>query len=260
VTDLPAVFVSHGAPTLIMDPCPARDFLAGLGAALPRPAAVACISAHWESEIPTVATTAAPPTIHDFFGFPRQLYDLRYPAPGAPDVASRAAELLGAAGYAVAAEGARGLDHGAWVPLKLMYPRADIPAFQLSVQAHRGPDHHLAVGRALAPLRREGVLVLASGGATHNLMEFHGQPVDAPAAPHVTAFDAWLAETIEAGDEASLLDYRRRAPDAERIHPRHEHFLPLFVALGVAGPGGQGRRIHHSFTHAVLSMAAFAFA
>jgi 4,5-DOPA dioxygenase extradiol len=260
MTALPSIFVSHGAPTLALTPAPAHDFLKGLGAALGRPAAILCISAHWETEPAAVSAAPEPETIHDFSGFPAPLYRLGYPAPGALGLADRVVELLGRAGIPSTRDPARGLDHGAWIPLLLMYPQADIPVAQLSVQLPLGPAHHLALGRALAPLRHEGVLVLGSGGATHNLAEFRGQPIDAPPPTHVRAFDAWLAAAAEAGDEAALLDYRQQAPEAHRIHPREEHFLPFFVAFGAAGTGGKGRRLHASFTYGVLSMAAFAFA
>lgn len=260
MTVLPSIFVSHGAPTLALTPAPAHDFLKGLGSELGRPTAILCVSAHWETEQPTVSAAPAPETIHDFYGFPQPLYRLRYPAPGAPELAERVIELLGQAGIPARRDAARGLDHGAWVPLLLMYPQADIPVAELSVQLPRGPAHHLALGRALVALRKAGVLVLGSGGATHNLAEFRGQPVDAPPLAHVRAFDAWLATAAEGGDEAALLDYQRQAPEAHRIHPREEHFLPFFVALGAAGAGARGRRLHASFTHGVLSMAAFAFA
>ena len=260
MTALPSLFVSHGAPTLALTPAPAHEFLKGLGSGLGRPTAILCISAHWETERPTVSAGREPETIHDFYGFPPPLYRLRYPAPGAPRLAERVVELLGRAGIPSLQDPARGFDHGAWVPLLLMYPEADIPVAQLSLQLPRGPSHHLALGRALAPLRHEGVLVLGSGGATHNLAEFRGQPLDAPPPPHVRAFDAWLAGAAEAGDETALLDYPQQAPDARRVHPREEHFLPFFVAFGAAGTGAKGRRLHTSFTHGVLSMAAFAFA
>ncbi|HLI11316.1 MAG TPA: class III extradiol ring-cleavage dioxygenase [Alphaproteobacteria bacterium] len=259
MTALPSVFVSHGAPTLAFDDVPARHFLQGLGAALGKPRAILCASAHWETAEPMVSTAPQPETIHDFVGFPAPLYRLRYPAPGDPDLAARAAALIESAGMRCAADPRRGLDHGAWVPLLLMYPTAEIPVVQLSVQVARSPAHHLALGRALAPLRREGVLVLGSGGATHNLGEFRGQAEDAPPPEHVRRFDAWLAAAAEAGDEAALIDYRRAAPEALRIHPRAEHFLPFFVAFGAGGPGVKGRRLHASFTYGVLSMAAFAF-
>ena len=259
MTKLPSVFVSHGAPTLPLKPSPAREFLAGLGAALGRPEAILCISAHWETREPAVSTAERPETIHDFYGFPAPLYALRYPAPGAARLAAEAARLLAQAGFSCAEDPARGLDHGAWVPLLLMYPAADIPATQLSVQMPQGPAHHLALGRTLAPLREKGVLILGSGGATHNLAEFRQHAPAAPPLPAVAAFDAWLAEAAEKGDAASLVDYRRKAPAALSVHPREEHFLPFFVALGAGGAKARGRRLHHSFSHGALSMAAFAF-
>jgi 4,5-DOPA dioxygenase extradiol len=260
MTKLPSVFVSHGAPTLPLSPSPAREFLAGLGAELGRPQAILCISAHWETREPVVSTSERPETIHDFYGFPPPLYALRYPAPGAARLAAEAAGRLAQAGFSCAQDPARGLDHGAWVPLLLMYPAADIPATQLSVQLPRGPAHHLALGRALAPLREQGILILGSGGATHNLAEFVRDAPDAPPLPHVAAFDAWLAEAAEKGDAASLVDYRHRAPAALRVHPREEHFLPFFVALGAGGAEARGRRLHQSFSHGALAMAAYAFA
>jgi 4,5-DOPA dioxygenase extradiol len=256
----PSIFVSHGSPTLPLTPeVPAHAFLSNLGATLGRPAAILCISAHWETRDPAVSTAPKPETIHDFYGFPAPLYRIRHPAPGAVELAGQARRNIEDAGFACAEDPSRGLDHGAWVPLMLMYPEADVRTAQLSVQMPRGPQHHIALGRALAPLRQEGVLVIGSGGATHNLGEFRGQPADAPPAPHVVAFDAWLAQAAEAGDEATLVDYRRTAPEALRLHPREEHFLPFFVAFGAGGPGAKGRRLHQSFTHGVLSMAAFAF-
>jgi 4,5-DOPA dioxygenase extradiol len=254
--ELPTVFVSHGAPTLPLTPTPARDFLAGYGAALGRPTAILAVSAHWETAAPTLDAAAMPETIHDFYGFPRQLYEMRYRAPGDPALARRAADLLGAAGMTARLE-PRGLDHGAWVPLMLMYPQADIPVVQLSIQSHLGPAHQFRVGEALAPLREDGVLVLASGSATHNLGEFRGGAVDAAPPAWVSAFADWLAHSVEDGRRADLLDYRRRAPEATRNHPSEEHLLPLFTALGAAGPNATGRRVHASTTHGVLAMDVY---
>jgi 4,5-DOPA dioxygenase extradiol len=255
---LPAVFVSHGAPTLLLDPCPAREFLAGLGRELGRPRAVLCISAHWEARNPAVSTAQRPATIHDFYGFPRELEDVTYPAPGDPGLAARAGALLRAAGFEGVTEPDRGLDHGAWVPLALMFPDAATPVAQLSVQTALGPAHHLAVGRALSSLREEGVLVLGSGGATHNLGEFRGQRIDEEPPTHVREFEAWLCAAVERGDVEALAAYRQAAPTPVRIHPTEEHFLPMLVAAG-AGGGRGGRVLHRSFTHGVLSMASFAW-
>jgi len=253
----PPLFVSHGPPTLIDEAVACRDFLATLGRAIGTPRAILCVSAHWETDAPRLGAAARPETIHDFFGFPDALYRLRYAAPGSPDLARRAAELLGAAGFEAALDTARGLDHGAWAPLMLMYPAADIPVVQLSIGRDGDPARHLALGRALAPLPAEGVLVLASGNATHNLAE-RGRR-DEPARGWARAFDDWLVRAVEAGRVDELLDYLDRAPEARRNHPTPDHYLPLLAALGAAGEGARGRRIHASFLYATLSMAAFAF-
>lgn len=254
----PAVFVSHGSPMLMFEPVPARAFLAELGSTLGRPKAIVAVSAHWETPAARASVAERPATIHDFGGFPDELYQVQYPAPGAPDVAQRAIALLAEVGIAAGTDPARGLDHGAWVPLSLMYPEADVPVAQLSVQTALGPAHHVAVGRALAPLREEDVLVLASGSATHNLMTMDYGRHDSPPT-WAREFDDWLATALERGDEASLVEYRRVAPHARQAHPRDEHLLPVFVAFGAGGAGAKGRRLHRSFTHGSLSMSAFAF-
>jgi 4,5-DOPA dioxygenase extradiol len=252
---IPSVFVSHGAPTLVLERIAARDFMAGLGAQLPTPRAILCISAHWETEEPTVSAAPQPDTIHDFYGFPDALYQLRYAAPGAPALAARVADLVTAGGQRCLVDQGRGLDHGAWNPLMLIYPRADIPVTQLSIQSSLDPARHAAVGRALRPLRDEGVLVLASGGAVHNLRQFH---IDRETpAPWAVSFDDWLADRITAGDEQALVGYRETRLEARLAHPRDEHFMPLFVASGAGG--GKGRALHRSFAHGSLSMAAFAW-
>jgi 4,5-DOPA dioxygenase extradiol len=251
---LPALFVGHGSPSLTLEPVPARDFLAGLGRELGRPKAILAVSAHWETAIPEVGAAEKPETIHDFFGFPEALYRLDYPAPGSPALADRAAQLLG--GFGAAVDRGRGLDHGIWAPLRLMYPEADIPVVPLSIQPPRGAEHHLAMGRALAPLRDEGVLVMATGAATHNLRDFGRYPLGAEPAPYARAFDGWLADVLERRDEAALVNWKALAPEARRNHPSDEHFLPLIVAQGA---GGAARRLHASFTYGFLSMAAYAF-
>ena len=254
---LPTLFVSHGPPTLIIEDVPSARFLRGLGATLEAPEAVLCVSAHWETADPAVSAVAAPETIHDFYGFPDALYRLRYGAPGAPELARRTAALLDDAGIGCALDDARGLDHGAWTPLMMMYPDADIPVTQLSIQRHGDPAHHLALGRAIAALRDQGVLVLASGNATHNLSERGGR--DEPPQPWAQAFDDWLTARVEKGDEGALVDYLAQGPDAARNHPSADHYLPLLVALGAAGPGARGRRLHASFLYATLAMTAFEF-
>ncbi len=260
MTTFPTIFVSHGSPMLALQDSPARRFLQGLGQSLPRPQAIAVVSAHWETRgSPAVSLATQPDTIHDFGGFPQALFDTRYPAPGAPGIAARAAALFAAAGIPAGTSANRGLDHGAWVPLILMYPAADIPVLQISIVHGASPAMHQQLGAALQALREEGVLVLASGSMTHNLYEFRGQPVDAPAPAWVTSFEAWMRAKLAANDQAALLDYRKLAPMAEKNHPTEEHLLPLFVAMGAAGPGATAELLHTSFEHGVLAMDAYAF-
>ncbi|MCW2236095.1 DODA-type extradiol aromatic ring-opening family dioxygenase [Azospirillum canadense] len=248
----PSVFVSHGAPTLIIEDSPGRDFLAGLGKTLGKPSAVIAVSAHWTTRIPAISGAARPETVHDFYGFPRSLYAMRYPAPGATALADRVRDLTGAV-----VDPDQGLDHGAWVPLMLMYPEADIPVAQLSVQPGRSAPDHLALGRALAPLRRDGVLVLGSGGAVHNLGDFRfGQE---GAAAWATRFAGWLDGALMAGDADSVADWKARCPEARVAHPTDEHFLPLPVALGAAGPAVRTERLHAGFEHGSIGMHAYAF-
>ena len=255
---MPAVFVSHGAPTLAIEPAePTHRFLRDLGTTIgARPRAIVCVSAHWEARQPSLTGGAAPSTIHDFYGFPEALYRIRYGAPGDPALAARVRDLLGEA----VLDDHRGFDHGAWVPLSLAYPEADVPVLQLSVQSALDAAHHAALGRALAPLRDEGVLILGSGGATHDLRRaMLGGRSDLPVPADVRAFEEWLVTSIEAGATADLVAWSERAPHAAANHPTPEHFLPLFVPLGAAAPGTKGRVLHRTFAYGALSMAAFAW-
>lgn len=262
---LPALFLSHGAPTLSLSDAPARIFLEGLAPKLgERPTAILIISAHWEAGSPTINTPDVNPTIHDFFGFPKPLYDLQYPAPGAPDLADRVETLLNASGISLRRDAVRGLDHGAWVPMRLIFPDAEIPVAQLSVETAKGPDYHLQLGRALAPLRDEGVLLVGSGSFTHDLSDFrtYAHAVHAPALAWVDEFAAWMDAALKEGRTRDLLQYRQRAPHAIRNHPTEEHLLPLFVALGAGGDEtgpGTLRHLHQSTTHGTLRMDAYAF-
>lgn len=260
MTRYPTLFISHGSPMLALQATPAHHFLAGLGRSLPVPSAIVVVSAHWESVGgPAVSFAAQPETIHDFGGFPQALFEIDYPAPGAPLVAARAAALLEQAGYAVKASTTRGLDHGAWVPLRLMYPNADIPVFQVSILRGASPAAHLQLGQALAPLRDEGVLVIGSGSLTHNLGEVWGNALDAPAPVWVSQFGDWMQERLASADLAALLDYRSQAPHAQRNHPTDEHLAPLFVAMGAAGEHWQAERLHTSVEYGVLAMDMVAF-
>ncbi|RJG11663.1 DODA-type extradiol aromatic ring-opening family dioxygenase [Massilia cavernae] len=259
-TTLPSLFVSHGAPTLAIVDSPARRFLLELGRTLPRPKAILVASAHWETRGgPAVSLAAKPETIHDFGGFPAELHAMQYPAPGAPDVARRAAQLLSQAGFSTGESATRGLDHGAWVPLSLMYPDADIPVAQVSIVHGGSPGAHETLGAALAALREEGVLVIGSGSLTHNLYEFRSQPIDTAAPAWVSEFGSWMKDRLDAGDREALLDYRKLAPHAERNHPSEEHLLPLFVAMGAGGESARAERLHASFEYGILAMDVYAF-
>ena len=259
MTRLPALFVSHGAPTLALEPGPTRGFLAQLGAGFERPKSILLISAHWETAAPAISRALKPETIHDFYGFPEALYAMRYPAPGAPELAVRAAALIAESGFAASTNEDRGLDHGAWVPLMLMYPEADIPVTQISVQSRLGPEHHWRLGEALRPLRDEGVLIIASGSVTHNLQEFGRHHYDSPPPSWVSEFNDWLHDRVLSMDQAALVGYRTLAPQAVRNHPGEEHLLPLFTAAGAATPGIRPQRVHDAFTYGVIGMDAYRF-
>lgn len=259
MTSFPALFVSHGAPDLLLHASPARDFLQHLGAQLGTPRSILVVSAHWLTHVPTVSSAPQMTTVHDFGGFPSALYELTYTPPGAPHIAELTGKLLMQAGFECAVQPNRGLDHGAWEPLMLMYPDATIPVTQLSIQPTLGTSYHLQLGRSLSSLRQEGVLILASGAATHNLRTFGQYAFDAPPPPWAHQFDDWLASAIAHNDIDTLLDYRKQAPHALQNHPSEEHLLPLFVALGAGGESTQGTQLHTSFTYGAFSMAAYAF-
>lgn len=257
---LPTIFVSHGAPTLALQDVPARHFLEQLGRDLPRPRAIAVVTAHWETRQASVGGAAKPETIHDFGRFDDRLFAMRYTAPGDPALADRMSDLLCAAGLESRVDPRRGLDHGVWIPLILMYPEADIPVVPVSVQPGYGPAHHLDLGRALSSLREDGVLVLGSGSFTHDLARFRGGPLDAAPPEDVQDFAAWFDAALTEGRTCDLLTYRTRAPHAVENHPTEEHLLPLYVAMGAAGPNAKAKRLHSSSTYGILRMDAYAFA
>jgi len=258
---LPSLFLSHGAPTIALEDGPTRRFLGTLGEHLDRPRAVLVVSAHWETDELRVMAASTPTTVHDFYGFPPALYALRYPAPGAPALAARIAGLLDAAGHRVHLDTARGYDHGAWIPLSLLYPAADIPTLQLSINPARSPAWHWRLGRCLRPLCEEGVLVIGSGSMTHNLADFrfHREDVEHAAEPYAEAFTAWFAQRLAARDLDALLAWHELAPEAPRAHPSDEHLLPFFVALGAAGVDWSALRLHRGFMHGAIAMDAYLF-
>ena len=252
---LPTLFLSHGSPMHAIEPGAVRGVWESLGRALPRPQAILIASAHWETNIPAVTGAAKPETIHDFYGFPKPLYEIQYPAPGAPDVAARAVKLLKDKNLKAVLDPVRGLDHGAWSPLLYMYPKADVPVAQVAVQTEMGTRHHIEVGRALAPLPEEGVLILGSGHLTHNLRErSNGAP-----APYVREFQAWVKQRIDDHDLDGLADYRSLTPLGARAHPTDEHFLPLYVALGAAGADYRAERLYDGIEMGALAMDAYRF-
>jgi len=267
---LPTVFISHGSPMHAIDAGRAGDVWEALGRTLPRPAAVLIASAHWETELPMLSTARQPETIHDFGGFPAELYKISYPAPGAPDVAERAVQLLQSGGISATANGCRGLDHGAWVPLRRMYPDADVPVAQISIQPSLDAAHHLRLGAGLAALTRESVLIIGSGHVTHNLRDWMAavhqrgsrSVADGAADDYVAEFRAWIADALERNDRKHLVRWRELAPHASRAHPTPEHLLPLFVAFGAAGEGGPPRvqRLDAGVDSGVLAMDAYVFA
>lgn len=258
---LPSLFVSHGAPNLILHNEPARAFLAAYGKMLQRPKAILMISAHFETDVAALSADEKPEMIYDFRGFEPELYQIEYPAPGDPALARKVSRLLASHGVAANLLHDRGYDHGTWVPLKLLFPDAGIPVVQLSVQPHQGPEHHFKLGQALTSLREEGVLIIGSGSLTHNLSEFFkGRPaVDAEPFDWVVDFGEWVHDKAQQGDVDSLLDYRAQAPHAEKNHPTEEHFLPFFVALGAAGEGARAHRVHASHSYGILQMDAYTF-
>lgn len=255
----PILFVSHGAPTLPIEPGATGAAWRKLGAQLAKPTAILVISAHWETQIPTLSTAQHPPTIHDFSGFPAELYRLRYAAPGAPGLAQTTAQLLAQAGIPVKLDETRGLDHGAWVPLTFLFPAADIPVTQLSLQPEQNPAWHYQLGQALRPLREQGVLIIGSGSITHNLRALFAHPSGAAIPAWVTEFCAWMAAKIAAGETASLLEYRRLAPHALQNHPSDEHLLPLFVALGASDNFASATHFNQVMTYGILAMDAWLF-
>jgi 4,5-DOPA dioxygenase extradiol len=256
---MPVVFVSHGAPTLATEDNDAHRFLRTFGIELGRPRGILVVSAHFEAPVATVTAAESPQTIHDFGGFPRELYEMTYPAPGSPELAGEVLELLAQAGVPTRAAASRGLDHGAWIPLSLMYPQADIPVVQVSIDPRRGSRYHHELGRHLAPLRGDGVLIMGSGGVTHNLRELAWDGRHAGTPQWAAAFNEWVAEATAAGRIDDLLAYRDLAPHAARNHPTEEHFFPLLCALGAVSEDEHRARVHHSYTMGALSMDTYQF-
>lgn len=254
------LFVAHGSPMVAIRPGAAGAALSALAETMDRPRAALVISPHWETEIATVGTASQLETIHDFAGFDPALYAIHYPAQGSALAAEAVVGALEAAGLPVRTDAQRGLDHGAWVPLRVLFPRADVPIVPLSLQVHGGPEHAFRVGQALAPLTREGWLIVATGNITHNLRDWRQAAMGlATDSSYAQRFSDWVNEQLISGNTAALLDYRQRQSDALRAHPREEHLLPLFTAMGAAGVEAQPRVIHRGITDHVIAMDSYAF-
>lgn len=252
----PTLFISHGSPMLAVEPGRAGRALAAWSQGAPKPAAILVISPHWMGSGLALSTRERQQAWHDFGGFPRPLYQLEYAAPGSPELAQRVAGLLAQAGMQPSGDAARPLDHGAWVPLRYLYPEADVPVVQLSLDADLDAQGQYRLGQALRPLRDENVLVIGSGSLTHNLR--HVQPGhDAPPLPYVAPFQQWYADRLAAADTASLTAWRTLAPGAQQAHPHDDHLMPLYVAWG-AGEG-QATRLVDEVSYGALAMDAYQF-
>lgn len=253
---LPSIFISHGSPMLALKPGASGPALTQLAAELPRPKAILLVSAHWETADLRVGNAAQPGTWHDFGGFPAALYQVQYPAPGQPELATQVVELLKDAGLSAQLDPERPFDHGAWVPLSLMYPQADIPVVQLSLPSRLGPAMQTRIGQALASLREQGVLLIGSGSITHNLGELDWQAGPEVVTPWAKAFRDWIVEQLAQDNKLALQDYLRQAPQARRNHPSDEHLLPLFFAQGA---GQHFSLVHQGFTFGALGMDIYRF-
>jgi 4,5-DOPA dioxygenase extradiol len=251
----PALFVSHGAPTFALEPGLLGSQLTALGERLAAATAIVVVSPHWQTCGVRVSGAPRPATMHDFGGFAPALYTLSYPALGLPSLAAETAGLLIEQGFTAMVDGERGLDHGAWVPLRYLRPSADIPVLQVSMPHNLDVDSALRLGRALAPLRDRGVVVLGSGSLTHNLRE--ARP-NRETEDYAKAFAAWARSAVLAGDTEALRTYRQHAPSALRAHPTDEHYLPLLVAAAAAGDDA-ARVIEGGVTYGVLSMDCYAW-
>lgn len=256
---LPVLFVPHGSPNFALNPGEAGAAFAALAATLPRPRAILVVSAHWSTERVTVGVAETLSTIHDFSGFSEELRSIDYPAHSDPALGEWVRGLLQAAGFEARIDDQRGLDHGAWIPLRQMYPDADIPVITLSLQAYRGTEHHQQLGAALAALPAAGVLIVTSGNLTHSLADYRVAMRDDVAPGYVRKFADWVWMQLQRGSTEALVRYRSLAPEAARAHPSEEHLLPLHVALGAAGNDWRAERLYSGVDEHVLAMDSFAF-
>jgi len=242
-----------------LHPGAAGAAMSQIAATLDAPRAIVVLSPHWDTALPTVGTATQLQTIHDFGGFDPRLYEMQYPATGCPEVAAQVLAALQSAGLTVSQDAQHGLDHGAWIPLRQMFPDADIPVVPLSMQSHQGPEHAYRVGQALASLATQNILILASGNITHNLRDFMQVSMQGgPAPSYVQNFADWIHTHMVARDVPSLLAYRQQIA-GQRAHPTDEHLLPLFTALGAAGSGAQPEAFFRGISDHVIAMDGYTF-
>jgi 4,5-DOPA dioxygenase extradiol len=259
-TTVPAVFISHGSPMVAIERGEFQQSLAAFGERL-RPLAIVVISAHWGSSASIAISSAKRyEAVHDFGGFPHALYELTYSPPGSPELALRMAEQLQQAGWAAELVDNDRIDHGVWIPLRLMYPAADIPIVQLSVPLRFTPRQLVEVGQVLKPLRSENILIVGSGGIVHNLRLFRGGEINPPVEPWAKEFDDWFAARLEEGDVGSLLRFEELAPQVRLAVPTFEHLAPVFIVLGAVDGYKEVRPIFEGFQYGTISMRSFAIA
>jgi 4,5-DOPA dioxygenase extradiol len=254
---LPVIFVAHGAPTIAIEHSRYTLFLRTLAQRLPKPKAIVLFSAHWESRIQQIGSAARYATLHDFFGYPEALYQIEYPAKGSIDLVMEIRELLSQEGVAIELDDSRGLDHGAWSILKLMYPDADVPIVTMSVNPALVPEEQYRIGRALASLRAKDVLIVGSGGTVHNVKKLTWDSHEA--ADWAIAFDEWLAEQLETWNMEAMNYYPVLAPHARDAVPTSEHLAPLLIAMGAADQGKKSRLLHREYQLGSLSLSCWMF-
>ena len=256
-----ALFVPHGAPTFALDSGAAGKAMSQLASLLPKPRAIIVISPHWDTAVPTVSTASELETIYDFYGFPEELYRIKYPATGYPEGAQEVVKALQKRFSQVETDPARGLDHGAWTPLRQMFPNADIPIIAVSIQSHAGTAHALAMGEALEELTHQGYLVIGSGNITHNLGDYRMAAMQGGQTPdYVQTFADWVEAQLLGKHVQRLIDYRQHSKEGVRSHPAEDHLLPLFVAIGAAGKGASAKAFYRGISSYVIAMDGYTFA
>lgn len=257
---MPVLFVPHGSPMFALEPGAAGAAMVEVAQQLARPRAVVIVSPHWDTVEPVVGIGSRFSTVHDFYGFDPRLYEIHYPATGCPEAAQEVVSAIRGAGFSVSTDAARGLDHGAWVPLRQIFPDADVPIIPLSMQAQRGPAHAYRIGQALSALVRQSFMVIGSGNITHNLRDWQLAKRNGEGPPaYVREFSDWIHDALRAGRIDELLDYRSVSPIAARAHPSEEHLLPLFTALGAAGPAALPHAFYRGMSETVLAMDGYSF-